>query len=401
MAQGIHYVSVEAVSFTANMDIMKRSRSFQDTNMTYAQLLNTIVSAYPQGDYIDLASNGQAIEHISIQYMETDWEYIKRLASQLQAVVFPDMEGKGAQVWLGIPQSKQSITIDHLPSVLRMDVDAYRFITENDSADVSEADYTFCTFESTEAYDLGTLVQSKGKTYFITAREINLDGGILKFHYTAQSAKSIRQRLVRNLDLIGAAFTGKIIDVTQNTVKIHLDIDKKQDKGKAHWFAYSADANSVMYLMPQIGARAQLHFPSAVEEDAIVISSVRVDPVSSEGKQKATKKMADSTVKSLATNAGKDMTLGVGNINFSAVDGVLEIKMDDGEGVTFLSDSTIMMAADETLEISGMNELSVEAEEWIALSAQESSHIILADDTQLMSTLIEQEGIEKKANHRS
>ncbi|MEG0260436.1 MAG: DUF6531 domain-containing protein, partial [Lysinibacillus sp.] len=396
-SQGVHYVSVEAVSFTANMDIMKRSRSFQDANMTYVELINNIVSAYPQGNYIDLASDGQAIGQISIQYMETDWAFIKRMASRLYAVVFPDLKGKGARFWLGTPQSRKTVTIDHLPSLLRMDVVAYRLITENDGTDVSEADYTYCEFESAESFELGTLVQSKGKSYVITVREINLEAGILKFQYTAQPEKSIRQRLVRNLDLIGAAFTGKIMDVVQNTVKIHLDIDGKQDKEKAHWFAYSADANGVMYLMPQKGARAQLHFPSAVEEEAIVISSVRVDPVTPEGGQKATKKMADSTVKSLATNSGKDMTLGVGNINFSAVDGVLELKMDDGEGVTFLSNGTIMLAADETLDISGMKELSVEAEEWIAISAQEKSNIILAADTQLISTLIEQEGIEKKS----
>lgn len=121
---------------------------------------------------------------------------------------------------------------------------------------------------------------------------------VLKFQYTAQPERSIRQRLVRNLDFIGAAFTGKVIDVAQNTVKVHLDIDETQDKEKAHWFAYSADANSVMYLMPQLGARVQLHFVSAVEEEAIVINSVRVDPVTPEGSQKASKKMADSTVKS-------------------------------------------------------------------------------------------------------
>ncbi|WP_053486142.1 DUF6531 domain-containing protein [Lysinibacillus sp. FJAT-14745] len=396
-SQGVHYVSVEAVSFTANMDIAKRSRSFQDANMTYVQLINNIVKAYPNGDYIDQASNGQAIGSIAIQYLETDWEFIKRMASRLHAVVFPDLKGKGARFWLGTPQSRKSITIDHLPSIVRMDVDAYRLITENDGTDVSEADYTFCEFESTEPHELGTLVQFKGSSYVVTARETHLDGGVLKFQYTAQPEKSIRQRLVRNLDLIGAAFTGKIIDVTQNTVKIHLDIDKSQDQAKAHWFAYSADANGVMYLMPQIGARAQLHFPSAVEEEAIVISSVRVNPATPEGGQKQTKKMADTTVKSLATNVGKDVTLGVGDITFSAVDGVLDLKMDDGDGVTFQSNSTIMLAADETLEISGMKELAVEAEEWIAISAKEQSHVIMAADTQLISTLIDQEGIEKQS----
>ncbi|MEC1180000.1 RHS repeat-associated core domain-containing protein [Metasolibacillus meyeri] len=397
VVQGIHYIAVEAISFTADMDIAKRSRSFQDATLTYAQLVSTIIKAYPKSDYIDEASNGQQLGSIAIQYMETDWTFIKRMASHLQAVIFPDITGKGPRFWFGTPPSQKTINIDQLPSVLHMDIEAYRLITENDGLNVSESDYIFCQFESTEAYDLGTFIQLKARHYVITRREVTLMDGVLKFSYTAQPESSIRQRLVRNEDLIGAAFTGKIIDVTQNTVKIHLDIDQQQDKDKAHWFAYSADANSVMYLMPPIGARAQLHFPSAVEGDAIVISSVRVDPATSDGKQKATKKMADTTVKSLATPAGKDMTLGVGDITFSAVDGVLEIKMDDGEGVTLLSDSTIMLAADETLEINGMKELTLEAEEWIALSAQEQSHIILAADTQLISTQIEQEGIEKKS----
>ncbi|MCH1624645.1 RHS repeat-associated core domain-containing protein [Fredinandcohnia quinoae] len=396
-SQGVHYVTVDAVSFTANMDIVKRSRSFQDASMTYEQLMDTVVEAYPHGDYIDNASDDQAIGHISIQYMETDWTFIKRMASNLQAVVFPDLQGNSPRFWIGPPQSSKRVTIDHLPYKLRKDMDAFWLITENDGTDVSEADYIFCEFESTESHELGTKVHLKGRNYIITVREINLDGGVLKFQYTAQPERSIRQRLVRNLDFIGAAFSGKVIDITQNTVKVHLDIDEKQDKEKAHWFAYSADANSVMYLMPQLGSRVQLHFLSAVEEEAIVINSVRVDPATPEGSQKASKKMADSTVKSLVTNYGKDMTLGVEDITFSAVDGVLELKMDDGEGITFLSDSTIMLAADETLEMSGMKELFMEAEEWIAMSAQEDSHVILAADTQLMSTLIHQEGIEKKS----
>ncbi|UZM98279.1 hypothetical protein OL548_26735 [Lysinibacillus sp. MHQ-1] len=188
--------------------------------------------AYPYGDYIDHASNSQTIGHIAIQYLETDWAFIKRMASNLHAVVFPDLKGKGPRFWFGTPQSRKSITIDHLPSILRMDVDTYRLITENDGSDVSEADYTFCEFESTEAFELGTSVQLKGRPYIITVREVHLDDGVLKFQYTAQPEKSIRQRLVRNLDLIGAAFTGKIIDVTQNTVKIHLDIDKKTGERK-------------------------------------------------------------------------------------------------------------------------------------------------------------------------
>ncbi|HBT72968.1 MAG TPA: hypothetical protein DEB37_12180, partial [Lysinibacillus sp.] len=78
-SQGVHTVTVEAVSFTANLDIEKRSRSFQDANMTYVELMDNIVEVYPHGDYIDHASNSQTIGHIAIQYLETDWAFIKRM----------------------------------------------------------------------------------------------------------------------------------------------------------------------------------------------------------------------------------------------------------------------------------------------------------------------------------
>ncbi|CAM5263874.1 hypothetical protein LSPH24S_09306 [Lysinibacillus sphaericus] len=47
-----------------------------------------------------------------------------------------------------------------------MDIDTYRLITENDGTDVSETDYTFCEFESTEAYEFGYIGTIKGKILY-------------------------------------------------------------------------------------------------------------------------------------------------------------------------------------------------------------------------------------------
>ena len=65
------------------MDVEKKSRSFQDTSMTYRQLLETVLEDYPDSDFI-LAFPDEPIGQLFVQYRETDWEILKR-------VLFPEI----------------------------------------------------------------------------------------------------------------------------------------------------------------------------------------------------------------------------------------------------------------------------------------------------------------------
>ena len=77
-------VQVTAYSRSILMDQEKRCRSFQDTAMTYRELAELVLREYPGSD-IQLAFPDVPISSIAVQYQETDWQFLKRLFSSLNA----------------------------------------------------------------------------------------------------------------------------------------------------------------------------------------------------------------------------------------------------------------------------------------------------------------------------
>ena len=85
------YVELHAVSFTKKMDIKKKKSSFQRIGIKYFKLIEQIVSAY-HGQYLIQDGKDKQIQYPIIQYDETDWELIKRVAAHLDTVVSVNAE---------------------------------------------------------------------------------------------------------------------------------------------------------------------------------------------------------------------------------------------------------------------------------------------------------------------
>lgn len=69
--------------------------------MTYGKLLRKIVSSYEGGDIIDHLSNGKEIEELFVQYQETDWEFLKRLASHFHGSILAASEFASPKIFWG------------------------------------------------------------------------------------------------------------------------------------------------------------------------------------------------------------------------------------------------------------------------------------------------------------
>ena len=72
------------------MDIMKRSRSFQNRSMTTHQLIREVMSGYQNSDCI-IQIPDEPIGKLVVQYQETDWEFLMRFVSRYGAVLIPDL----------------------------------------------------------------------------------------------------------------------------------------------------------------------------------------------------------------------------------------------------------------------------------------------------------------------
>ncbi|WP_252238059.1 hypothetical protein [Clostridium sp. VAP51] len=68
------------------MDLEKKSRSFQGEYLTYTEIFNTINKIH-NAQMIDYVTNSKTIDNMIVQYNETDWEFLKRLASHFNTVL--------------------------------------------------------------------------------------------------------------------------------------------------------------------------------------------------------------------------------------------------------------------------------------------------------------------------
>lgn len=395
VVQNVHYVEVDAISYSYLMDIEKKERSFQNTAQSYESILKEVVGAYPGGHFLSKMDLGLPIGQLAIQYVETDWEFLKRLLSRLSAVLIPEITGDSVRFWVGLGDSKMLPT-RQVNYRLKKDLAAFREATKQFGQSLAAYDFVVCEFTSVYHYGIGDCLELAGQRYFISAVDASLTDGILRFTYVAKKKPAIRQHLIRNEQLVGAAMEGTVIDVANNVVKLHLDIDKKQDVATAKWFGFAAEGNNTFYYMPQLGARGKLYFPSMDESEAMAIQSVRVAPSSPKEKGKSDKKMSNPAIKSFGTDKGKELRLAEDEIQLTAKKDVLHITGNDESGITIDTDQSTLMHSDVKIHFDAPT-IDVTGTDSVNLTNGHGAFMSLEKDHQVSSSVIRVTGTNKKA----
>ena len=81
--EGVYAVLIiNAISHTWKMDIQKRSRSFQNTSITYREMAQAVTQEY--GASLIWNVSDKPLENPIIQYKETDYQFLQRICSHLQ-----------------------------------------------------------------------------------------------------------------------------------------------------------------------------------------------------------------------------------------------------------------------------------------------------------------------------
>ncbi|MDR4999683.1 colicin E3/pyocin S6 family cytotoxin [Brevibacillus parabrevis] len=352
VVRDIHYVTIQAISHTYAMDLSPKTRSFQQVDRLYRDVVEEALSVYPGGDFIDQAFDEKKQGKFIMQYEETDWTFVRRIASHVGAVLVPDVSDHKVRFWIGMPEGRKQIKLEAAPYEVNRAIAPYMKKAANGASSLSEYQYTTYTFAHDEWLHIGDEVQRDGRTFVITKVVGTLEQGLLKWTYVCAVPESVKQTKLYNSAIIGAAIDGKIIQVGRNQVKIHLNMDQKQDASKAQWFPYAAEGNQILYLMPELGSKVKLYFPGAEEDDGMVMNSVRHAP-QGEAVQKQAKKMQDPGVKSFGNPQGKEFTLGDKELTMTAQEGMLYISMNKDAGVSLHSASQVRIQASGGLNLRG------------------------------------------------
>lgn len=372
MVMDVYYLEVEATSLTQLMDVKLKSRSFQNVNLTYQDLIKQVVNEY-NGDIKDYASQKQKIGKVIIQWNETDWQFLTRLASHFNTGLIPYLLSDTPKLYLGIPEANgEPPKLENFHYRVSKKLSDYRYASENAQPGIEEDDFISYEVESERLLELGAAVSFRNTRLYVYEATSFLENGVLKHLYLLAPQKGLSQKTAYNEQIVGLSLEGKVIDVAKDKVRVHLTIDPEQKKEEAFWFPYSsvytAEGNSGWYCMPELGDWVKIYFGSKKEEEGVAISSIRKD--SSESKHN---KLSDPNIKYLRTKSGKELMFSPEEIVITGKDDQIYIKLNDKDGITIYSQKAVKIIAKQDLALeSEAAKVIIKSKEGINISCDSS-----------------------------
>ncbi len=385
---GVYMLEVDAISSTYLLDRKRKSRSFQQAKLTIPELLRQIGQDYPGLDAMDEGTGGAKLGRFTLQYEETDWEFLRRLASRFRTSLVPAAQFDKPKFYFGIYEQETGIKLQPGTYTMRKRLAPYHYFTENDTISVHEHDFTVMELQTQEVLELGGSLVLQGRRFYVYEAHTSMQHGLLTHQYLLCPHKGLRKKRLYNERLIGASLPGTVIAVGADKVKVHLDIDEAQEASKAHWFpyttAYGAGGNTGWYVMPEIGDRVAVYFPGKEEAEAVAGAAVRGNRQAS-----ASNKLGNPQVKLLRTPSGKEIRLGPDELVISGKEGEIYISLSEKEGISLTSSKQLSLRANGALTLKAKT---------ISLSADKELQIDCKGSTLNMAGLTSLVGSEVKSN---
>lgn len=334
------------ISGTYRMDSLERLRSFQNSDSTFSQLIDICNEDHEQSGRIITVGREDPIGQLLIQYKETDWAFVKRLASINNTVVIADCSTQGIKYYFGLPNRKSEIQGDLVEYQTQFNIGEY-WDKKEGGIKLSQEDTLSYVWESREIYELGDWKMIDGKKRVVWMIETKMKGNELYHRYYLKLASGIQTIKQHNQNLSGISLMGTVKKIKNEKVQIELFNDENQAHGE-RWFpyasVYSAEDGTGWYCMPEKGDKVRLYFPTEREEEAYVISAfhdeadLRVQP----------------EYKFWRNKEGKEVRLGPESILLTNNDGTY-IELTDEDGIEIVSQGSVSIRAAQNLNIVSSN----------------------------------------------
>ncbi|WP_250278933.1 phage late control D family protein [[Clostridium] colinum] len=365
----LYNFEIEAMSYSIMLDLKKKNRSFQDKSLTYRKLIDNIVKEN-NGNTIFIGDDTKTLHIPFIQYNETDWEFLKRLSSYLELKLCPDIKTEKPNIFVGIKKGKEYIC-DAYEYKLKKDMKTYLNIKANHMK-VTEEDFISYEIKAKYNYEIGDKLIFKNLKLVVVKKYLEFKNSDLINTYELKLERNIKQEKLYNDKIIGQVINGKVIKVEKDKIKVHLEIDEKQEEDKAYLYSfgsnYTTEGNTGWYVMPEIGSKIELYIPTKSEKDAYLRRVLREDGRENENTQ-------DTSVKYFRVKEGKELKMSPNELKFTTNGESLYLSMEDNKGVSIISNENINMYSQKNIKIES-EKLKIKSNDKIAITTKDSNIVI-------------------------
>lgn len=328
------------------MDEKKHFRSFQDPSVTYEQIFKKIADGYTDSYVLFSKPYKKAERELTLQYSETDWDFLKRLASRKYEFLVPDSRTKGVRLYYSIPQGEPFEIPEGSRYTMRKDLSGYRDKIGHGMM-LSEAECLEYIIQCREPHRIGDYTSWNGTKYYIFKIQSRYEGGELLHCCYLKRERGIKVPKIYNEVMAGCALSAKVIKVKEDKVQISLIGDENAKQEINIWYpyatVYSTPDGTGWYCMPEPGDMVRLMIPQKQEKDAFVVSSVHVETDSMERK--------NPSHKVFKSKYQKEVRFTPDSIVITNNKGT-RIELTDKEGIHIVSEHSIMLEAADDLTIS-------------------------------------------------
>ena len=373
---GIYWIQIEGVSFSYALDTELKTRSYQDQNMTYQDLLQEVLSAYQKADFnISPHLAKQQLNHFFFQYQESDWDFLKRIASGHNVGLVPARTIEGICFTFGIPDHGETLDLSGEEAYqLHKDFGAYRKTKANTIEGLDETDCWIYQLKTKKLLELGQPVKFQEKSLSVLESFMVIEGDLLNFYACLTTAEGLKQKLILNEKIMGTAQEGIVIDVQNDRVRVDFNVDRLQKrqltKEKAFWFPYAtlytASGNTGWYWMPEIGDSIKVYFPSNREHEGVALDAVR-------RREKESERLRKPDIKFIRTESEKEFRFDNKQLAISTNEGKMRVRLDVQDGIEITSEKEINIDSNGDIVVNCGRNMKISADKAINLECKESS----------------------------
>ena len=344
--RGYRIADIQAVSGTILLDQKKSNRVFQKKAQTYMGIANTITADTEHSACILPGSDMQTGGTL-IQYQETDWNFLKRMASQLGLSLVPDTSYYYPRFYLGLPEGEKRELGEIISCDLCFDG---RYYAVSGKCLVDREDFICYDVVTRTSLSLGDRVTYEGRELLVSRKKTELAGGEVIFTYRLAGNSYTWVPWEDNPDYTGMSFVGSIVGTQGEQVEVAFDIDKTAAGGNRYGFAPAT--GNLMYCMPQKGTKTSLYIGNGDEAQGIATGCIRTNGSTCEGTGSPEKK-------SFRSEHGKGMDLYPQRMGLDGGE-TGKITFEDETGTTIESNGGLVLMAKEGIRLESMTGIAMQ-----------------------------------------
>lgn len=239
-------LTVNAISYTWLLDDKTWIRTFQGRSQTYRDIVDEVMKHRKKIGIIFDGNIDEKPGRIVVQYEESDWEFLNRIAGELGMPLVADCNNTYPCFYFGMPK-RRPVGELHYETMKTLG-----FGDANGSVRQKKI------LRSRDYQEICDVVVIAGEMWRIHSVDMALEKGELVFQYDLESERHKRKLTDGyNKKIQGASILGTVRNVKDARIQVRLESDLDQDWDNGIWYEYAsiytAPDGTGWYCMPEPG----------------------------------------------------------------------------------------------------------------------------------------------------